>query len=391
MPEDDRILFFNEHNDVVAEAYLNETQQDWSTIVFHHEALEEDIHLSLDEVRPMLKQVEAVFINEHYTFDSFAQYYEGMYAAQYTYHEPRYNLPVHGANLSIVFDTVGRLQEVARGETELTIDYPETLISKEEARALLANHQIVKKNIIPEAGWRYGYSTNHYFNGILPNGEIEHIHDLPEMDGAGFEKLPEVEAVANFEDYLLGGRRAEIHHSDENDIAFWQVDIEDIDLAINEDGFIRACRILKTLVGDEYERYFLENLGAMNTLFNSDDMPSEHYRFIYMLEDEDIAFDFFPVAIQVDKATNQILSIEHHVLPYDKIRSATQPTLTLAEANAIAQQHADVTLSLSRDLHDWQRYSLVYLLDYPNSPTGGFLYYVDGDSGKPVFVRTDSE
>lgn len=387
VPDDMFISYFDVNDEHIADIYLNEQKTDWSSIVFHHEAEINDAELTVEQLQPYITAAEKYFVGEHYKLDIIQQYDE-VYIAHYNYFEPKYNLYVHGAGMNLVFNFTGRLQEVSRGEAEIVVDYPEHLISKEEARAILADHQIVKKNILPEANWRYCYSTNYYFNGILPNGEIQHIHDLPEMEGASFEPLPNVLAINDFENYVRGGRREELHYNELNGIKFWQIDLEEIDIALPEDGFTRACRVVKALTGDEYESYYIERLP--NFLATDDDEIEQiYYRFIYVLEEEDISFDFFPIVVSIDSKTNQILSVEMHDLPYEKIHSAKQPTLTLQQANDIAQQHADVELSLIRDFNHFNHYSFMYTLDYPNSPTGGFLYYVDGDTGKVIFVKTE--
>lgn len=64
------------------------------------------------------------------------------------------------------------------------------------------------------------------------------------------------------------------------------------------------------------------------------------------------------------------------------MKTLKKPTISLEQANDIAAQLIDVELFLESDLVDSKKRSFVYTIDYPTSPTGAHIQFVDAFTGE---------
>ena len=68
-----------------------------------------------------------------------------------------------------------------------------------------------------------------------------------------------------------------------------------------------------------------------------------------------------------------------------------KPTVTLEEANAIAAKLIDVELILESSIINSNQRSFVYTMDYPTSPTGAHIQFVDAFTGEIHWIDNRSE
>ena len=146
--------------------------------------------------------------------------------------------------------------------------------------------------------------------------------------------------------------------------------------------------MVKSLVGKQYHNYYVEQYPSLSELLALNDGTHVTYRFVYIYND--ISFDFQAIAVEVNTQTNQILSVSYEPIPFDQLSTLPLPTMTLAEANAMAHQLVDVELTLECDLTDQKKLSFVYLIDYPTSPTQGHIQFIDGFTREIYWVETGS-
>lgn len=381
--EADCTSYYNADEELLAEVYLHEDGA--KECIFYPELLETEGRLTKQQLAPLVEQVKQVFEQPDLVLASIVEV-DDRYVVELRKQEPKHGVIVRGSGMDMTVNVSGQLEEVLVYANDVDIIYPDMMISKEEAARILQGQQLVQLTISGEHGWRYMYGQNFDLYGVAPNGNVRFWHDEPSMKGAGYEDLPEVEPVADFDAYLISGRKGEIYHDEQEDVARWRVDSEELKTC-DEQHYTRACRILKTLVGTEYVNYKLEvypNLYEELDISFDDSMQA--YRFVYVLDE--IALEFYAVTVNMWKETNQIESVSYYHIPYDKLKELEKPKLTLEEANAIARNYVDAKLTLEKDIKKRNRQSFIYLLDYPASPTGGHIEYVDAATGEIHWVDT---
>ena len=205
------------------------------------------------------------------------------------------------------------------------------------------------------------------------------------MQDASFEPLPEVDAIEDFEAFLKGNRDVNVEAFESKEEKRWAMETDE-QVYLQEKAFIRACQVVKHLVGDVYSDYYIEQYPTLRKLLHMDEHEFVTFRFVYMFEG--ISFDFQDIAISVNTETNQIESVTYPLIPYETFKSLPKPTLTVEQANDIAKQLIDVELILENNLVDDKKRSFIYVMDYPTSPTGGHIQYVDGFTGEIHWVET---
>ena len=378
--EDEITSYYDQEGNLLAEAYFNEGE--FYSAVFY--GTNEQPPITKEQAEKIAKQVQTVFQQEQLILDSFQQLNDE-FIVEFKMVEPIYNVPVRGTGMNVTISATGFVEEVTLNDNDVTIDYPEKLISKEEARAILQQQPILKLGIAPELGWQYVYKQNYDLYGIAPDGTVRLWSEDETMQDASFEPLPEVEAIEDLEAFMKGQRNAKIEATHTEDEKRWAIE-SDEQMQLEEDVFIRACKVVKHLVGEAYGNYYVEQYPTLRKLLAIEDDVFVTFRFVYIYND--ISFDFQAISIAVHSETNQIESVTYTLIPFETFPSLPYPTLTEEEANKIAQQLIDVELFLENDLYDSKKRSFVYLMDYPSSPTGGHIQYVDGFTGEIHWVET---
>lgn len=382
--EEQMIAYYGANETLLAELYFEEEKL--SSVTFYHQELNTAV-ISREQLNAVILHVQQVFQKEDYVL-YFILEGDDHYSVELTLQEPRFQLPVHGTGMNLQITKAGQIEDIYFLQDEVEIIYPDNMISKEEARQLLIEQPLMKKSILPDNNWQYGYAPTHEIMGIEVEGNVQFTKDLPEMKDAAFKELPEVERVADLQAFLLGGRACPLEVYERTDQTIWEVDDEDFNQAIEGNPFERACTALKTIVGDEYAHYYFVSLPNLYTALGLKDSAKEivSYSFVYVLEES--SFDFLAARISVHQETNQICSITLPFIPYEHLKRAPQPKISLEEANDLAKAIVDVELSLEREGFGSNRYRLVYSLDYPTSPTQGHIHFIDGRTGEIHFVET---
>ena len=228
-------------------------------------------------------------------------------------------------------------------------------------------------------GWQYTYKPNYDLFGVDPDGKVRLWSEDEAMKDASFEPLPEVEPITDFEAFLKGGRNAITKYSQSAEEKCWSVEAED-SVILQDKVFVRACQVVKHLVGEAYEHYYFEQMPTLHKLLQMDEQASVAFRFVYIYEG--ISFDFEALTIFVHTGTNQISPVQYRLIPFETFPTLKQPTISLQQANNIAGQLIDVELLLENDLVDQRKRSFVYTTDYPTSPTGAHIQFVDAFTGE---------
>ena len=304
---------------------------------------------------------------------------DNLFLAEFRLVEPKYQVIVHGTGMYVTVTRTGFVASVTVHENVVNIVYAEKMISKEEARAILQEQPILQLGIAPELNWQYVYKQNFDLYGIDPDGKVRFWSEDEAMQDAGFEPLPQVEAIEDFEAFLKGSRNVTIEAFESEEEKRWAMETDE-HVPLPEKAFIRACQVVKYLAGDAYGNYYIEQYPTLRKLLHMDEHAFVTFRFVYIYEN--ISFDFQAIAISMNTETNQIESVRYPIIPYETFPTLRKPTLTVEQANHIAKQLIDVELTLESDLEDRQKRSFVYMTDYPTSPTGCHIQYVDAFTGE---------
>lgn len=340
-----------------------------------------------EEKQHFLSYVQKVFEREHLVLDEIIDF-DSHYMVLLTLREPRYNIPVHSTGMNLTIGKNGTLEEVSFSNEQVHFAYPEKLISKDQAKVIIQQQQLMTLSIRPDIGWHYVYAPDFNLVGVETDGKVRYMTEMPEMEGACFEPLPTVEAVADLKVFLIAGRNATLDVYETEDMKSWEIFSDEEEKAVAGNPLEKACIALRTIVGDEYNRFYLEKTPNLhkalgieieNDLFKS-------YRFVYM--NNNISLDFLATEVIVNTETSNIQSINHSLIPYEKFKNLRKQSISYKEANAIAQRLVDVDLALERQHIDSIVYSFVYLIDYPSSPTKGHIHYIDAWTGEVYFVET---
>lgn len=381
----DTIYFYGTAEKLLAEIYLEE--QKISEITFFHKELNTEL-VSREQLHEIIKQVQQVFQKEDYVLYHIWDT-DDSYEIELTLQEPRFQVAIHSTGMRLDIMKCGQLEGIRFLQDEVEINYPDAIISKEQARQLLIKQQLIKKCILPANDWQYGYAPNHEVMGIEVDGKVQFTRDLPEMKDAAFKELPTVERAANLQAFILGGRACSIEQYERGDgERIWEVDDALFEQKVEGNSFDRACIALKTIVGNEYAHYFFESIPNIYASLGMEEVEEDiiTYRFVYVIDDS--SFDFLAVSISVHQVTNQICSVRVPYIPYEKLKRATQPKISLEKAEALAKSLVDVELTLEREGYCSNRYQLIYSIDYPTSPTQGHIHFIDGETGEVHFVET---
>lgn len=378
--EDEMTSYYDEAGQLLAEAYYQDGK--FCSAVFYGE--KEQTPISKEQAEEIAKQVQAVFHQEQLKLQSLQELDEE-FIAEFKLVEPVYQLTIQRTGMYVTISRTGFVEEVTLNDNDVNIIYPEKMISKEEARAILREQPILLLGIAPELGWQYVYKQNYDLYGIAPDGKVRLWSEDESMQDAGFKSLPQVEAIEDFEAFLKGNRDVVIEKVRTEEEQRWAMETEE-QVYLEEKAFIRACQVVKHLVGDTYSDYYIEQYPTLRKLLHMEENTFVTFRFVYIYES--LSFDFQAISISVNTETNQIESIRYPFIPYETFASLPKPTLTVEQANEIAKQLIDVELILESELVDRQKRSFVYTMDYPSSPTGGHIQYVDGFTGEIHWVET---
>lgn len=372
--EEDMVYYDDAQGQVLAEVYHHDGQ--FCSATFYGKGELNDV--TKEQAAEIAEAVKKKLGQNHLQLQSVEQE-EGGYFVEFRRFEPLYRIVVQGDGLFVTVMNDGFVSSVTLHELDLEICYPEKMISKEEARAILQQQQILQLGIAREMGWQYTYQPNHDLYGVNPDGAVRLWSDDEAMQDVGFEPLPAVEPLEDLEAFIKGGRDGELEQFESAEEKYWAFETED-EKRTDVDVFTRACQVVQHLTGDAYSYYHFEQYETLRKLFHMDEQAFVTYRFVPIYEG--ISFDFDAIAISVDTNTNQIASIRYPIIPFDQFAALPKPTITLEEANAIAAELIDVELFLERKYINSNERSFVYTIHYPTSPTGSNIRFVDVFTGE---------
>lgn len=372
--EEDMLYYYDAQGELVASVFHDDGQ--FCSATFYGEG--DWTVVTKEQVVEKAEHVKRIFKQDHLQLQSIEQDEDG-YLVEFRYIEPEYGLLVQGVGLFVTVSETGFVASVTLHKLDIEICYPEKIILKQEARAILQKQQILQLGIAREMGWQYTYQQNYDLFGVNPDGKVRLWSEDEAMQDASFEPLPKVEPCVDLEAFIKGGRNGQLERFESAEEMRWAFETEEV-VHFEGDAFKRACQVVKHLVGEEYENYYFEQYESLRKLLAMDEHTFVTFRFVYIYED--IAFELEAIAISVDTETNQIASIRYPLIPFEQLKTLQKPVISLDEANAIAAQLIDVELILESDLVEPKKRSFVYTIDYPTSPTGAHIQFVDAFSGE---------
>lgn len=379
--EDETTSYYDVAGQLLAEAYCHDGQ--FYSAVFY--GTTEQPPITKEQAEKIVQHVQVVYQQEQLLLVSLVQTHDE-FIANLKIVEPVHHVPVRDTGMTVTVSSTGFVIEVMLYDNDVNIIYPEKMISKEEARTILKGQPILKLGIAPELDWQYVYKQNYDLYGIAPDGTVRLWSEDETMQDTSFEPLPKVDPIDDFEAFLKGNRKVIIETTLTEEEKSWMMETKE-QVQLEEKAFVRACKVVKHLVGNAYDDYYIEQYPTLRKLLDFEEGAYVTFRFVYIYNE--ISFDFQAISISVNTETNQIETVTHPFIPYETFSSLPQPTLTAKEANDIAKQLIDVELTLENDLSDSKKRSFVYLMDYPTSPTSGHIQYVDAFTGEIHWVVTE--
>lgn len=387
--------------------------------------------IAAEEATRIAKQVVAALDTRALKLDALISY-DTHYLAIFEETDERFqlSLPNTGAHISINGD--GQLLGASFFHEPYTVKYPEQMISQEEANERLQTLPLMKRAIDLEHE-TYTYMRDHYVLGVHVDGTIYNIQDdggltiqyVPVTASATHESVEQlmlqeigqhisvaqdtsIEGVKHY--YIVQQHEDEAYTLDLS--SFDDVDDDVLDFDMEGDRLVelqhsgidlpegvliaRAEQLVQALVGDEAVHYVREQTDGMAELlaaspFYAQMEPPEEvtYRFLYTVDD--VLLHDKPIEISLHRSTGVAIEVVHHVVPYDVIRNLQKPAINLEKANAIARNVATMQRAFMRTSIEENLYDLAYLIDYPNSPTGGAINRIDAHTGAITYIDGDEE
>lgn len=307
------------------------------------------------------------------------------YVAIFDLLDEKYQLPLPntGAYISLFKD--GTVARASFFHDVPQVIYPQTIISKEQARDILRKEPLMIKSILHEPTWRYAYTLNHDIEGVSIQGKVLRISDWPEFTHAKYEKLPIVQEKP-FEQLLKGDNEHityEIKVKDTYTSYYLSEEEMDIDDVSEEEElidcippgqlFIRACEIVRALMNEQYESYrYLDGMDEPNT-----------FTFVYV--HQEVYLEWHPITIEFH-CDGYVTSLTIHHIPFNDLAELLPPTISLEEANRTARSMVDMNLAFSRTNLASQTYELYYCKEFP--PSDGHIKEINAYTGEVSFVET---
>ncbi|MEK4229657.1 hypothetical protein [Solibacillus sp. FSL H8-0538] len=366
-----------------------------------------------EQIRALAYEIIETFDDRPLTLDALVDF-DANYLAIFEATDDRYGmaLPNSGAHVTIQKD--GTFSSASFFHDDYTVNYPETWILTEEAVEKLRQEQLIVLGLeTSNRPWSYNYVPNYNVFGVDVHGRIKYLSDFPELQNIGYDELPNVVVSERLHTLIVGDdEQAMVEVFEDDHLQSWSIVQDDvIDEIIDNYNFLyvpepviynytkeqlyeRAFKALRYVVGEEYGNYKLErtpNTTALleKSLFSPSTWGEESYiiiRFVYHFKD--IQLHEHAVEMIIDFTYARILSLTVPKIPYAELNKLTPPMITIDEANALARDRVNVQLTFERTDLDENVYELAYMIDYPDSPTGGNIESIDAVTGEITYVDT---
>ena len=337
-----------------------------------------DVEIDSTEIVNIAYRIKESLDDRQLKFDALIDF-DTNYLAIFEEIEPRFGLPLPNTGLHLSIKRDGTLASAMFMRGSYTVEYPETMISQEEARNMILQEQLMQLTIDTQKEWNYVYVQQYDVDGVSVDGRVKKSFNMLPFS---YAVLPEVSVEMPLEVLLLGGRQADIAYSVAEGERCWDVRIDEDKriTRLDEDPYIRACQALKLIVMEQYAYYEYEQP------YNVEEHDHTTYRFVY--RHYDLYLSEKAVEITIENKTRQIEHIVVPVIPYERLNTVPLPIISLEEANIIAKQHVDVILTLERTDLENNTFTPVYTIYYPNSPTGGNIQSINAYTGEITYVDT---
>ena len=372
---EDEVRFYEDaHGQLLAQVYMPDGQ--FCSATFYGKG---ELHqISKDEAVQIAETVKQKLGQNHFQLQSVEQE-DGGYLVEFRRFEPLYGIIIAGDGMFVTVMEDGFVSSVTIHEQDIVINYPEQLISPQQARAIIQQQPIMQLGIAREMDWQYTYKPNYDLFGVDPDGTVRLWSEDEAMKDASFEPLPNVKPIEHLQSFIIGGRNGQLETFESAQEKRWAFETED-EMPVDGDAFTRACQVVKFLTGEFYELYHFEQFETLRKLLHMEEQSFVTYRFVPIYEG--ISFDFDAIAISVDTETNQIASVRYPIIPFEQFATLQKPTISLQQANAIASELIDVELFLESKTIDANERSFVYTIHYPTSPTGASIQFIDAFTGE---------
>ena len=298
--------------------------------------------------------------------------------------EPKFGLTLPNTGLQLSIKRDGTLESATFMRQHCTIKYPETMISRQVARDMILQEQLMQLTIDTQQ-WNYVYEPKQDVYGVDVDGHVKKM-----STGCSYDVLPEVKVDMPLEMMLLGGRQVDIEYNEDEEERHWHVLTDEYPVRkLDEQSYIRACQALKLVVAEQYMHYEYERTNVYDVMpLYLQEMDSAYttYRFVY--RHHDLYLVDKAVEITVHNQTSQIQEVVVPIIPYERLNRLPLPIISLEEVNSIAKQQVDVILTLGRIDFENNVLEPMYVIDYPNSPTGGHIEFINAYTAETTYVDT---
>ena len=170
-----------------------------------------DVEVDIADITAIANRIKESLDDRQLKLDAIVDF-DNNFLAIFEEIEPRFGLTLPNTGLQLSIKRDGMLGSATFMREQYTVEYPETMISREEARDIILQEQLMQLTLDTQQEWNYVYGQNYDVYGVDVDGSVKKMSEFPEMLGFGYDVLPEVSVDVPLEMILLGGRQAEIKY-----------------------------------------------------------------------------------------------------------------------------------------------------------------------------------
>lgn len=356
---------------------------------------------------------------------------DAFYLVEYEARDRVYDLALPNSGVYLTIRKDGQLLSANFFIEEYTVEYPEILVTAQQAKDILYKETLVQLGIQVDKDFdhaRYVYEPRHQFIAVNIDGSIENAYKWQEVELPTYNLLDEVKVETSLET-LLGvtddlkmvrtSKRMKWFEPGKFDTPVvtvnestegWTYETDhnsQLDERISQDAALqRAQSFIALHVDEDLSYYQLEVLpknyyedefdAATNFKPEYDEEsesdeedahvsyePTYDFKFVPFFDKIRLDITCLEVSVGIYSGFVRYASIPKH--PFKKLTQLQNPNLTLKEADCLYKEDLELTLT-RKQIPDNNYYSLTYLIDFPKTLCA--IEYIDAVTGKINYVET---
>ncbi|APH04955.1 hypothetical protein [Bacillus weihaiensis] len=403
--------------------------------------------LSIDKILEVAQSFVDSFIEADVHFSMLNEWSSNHFMVTYEERDPKLGILIPHTGCTLHFTKDGLLTNANIGTTDFTLEYPEVIVTSDEAKSLLRKSNYVQLSFtvnglhdeeMIDPNVDLVYRSNHNIMGVDVNGKLDFATNFIGIDDRPVEKLQPITVTTSLEE-LLGIESYMEKKAGEEETSIWvdsslPFDEENpeplLTLSSNDTGYYftsflpyteqegaqklsletltnKACELVELLEGNIHSKYVLEKPiveeEEVGELFDNEDIEDEFMNddlfplyeptqsFTFYRVHGDIIVELIEAHVQVGLYTGLIKECSVTKLPAEKEVKLQElldmKRISLEEAEEIYFQ--DLEMKLARNVKCYDNpaiYTLAYLVDFPK--TSAHIERINALTGEVSYVET---